>query len=130
MNKLLRANNQISTTLQRQPSGAAAAAAATAVLGIGLGTGDKLICFIKSVFKRCDKRVARNQKNIIQAMAYVQYVTHHVEQITKQNNENFYVVSGEQEAIKEAQNEIIETQNRNTELLKDNSRRCDKTNIT
>ena len=49
-------------------------------------------------------------------MAYLQYLTDHVEQITIQNNEKFYVVSGELKAIKEAQNEIIETQNRNWEL--------------
>ena len=49
-------------------------------------------------------------------MAYLQYLTDHVEQITTQNNEKFYVVSGELKAIKEAQNEIIETQNRNWEL--------------
>ena len=114
MNTLLRANSQTSTTLQRQPRGAAAAAAA--VLGIGIGTGDKLLCFIKSVFGGCDKRVARNQKNIRQAMAYLQYLTDHVEQITIQNNEKFYVVSGQLKAIKEAQNETIETQNRNWEL--------------
>ena len=74
MNTLLRANSQTSTTLQRQPRGAAAAAAA--VLGIGIGTGDKLLCFIKSVFGGCDKRVARNQKNIRQAMAYLQSYSH------------------------------------------------------
>ena len=49
-------------------------------------------------------------------MAYLQYLTDHVEQITIQNNEKFYVVSGELKVIKEAQNEIIETQNRNWEL--------------
>ena len=114
MNTLLRANIQTSTTLQKQSRDAAAAAAATAVLGIG--TGDKLLCFDKSVFGGCDKRVARNQKNIRQAMAYIQYLTDHGEQITIQNNEKFYVVSGELKAIKEAQNEIIETQNRNWEL--------------
>ena len=116
MNTLLRANSQTSTTLQRQPRGAAATTEAAAALGIGIGTGDKLLCFINSVFGGCDKRVARNQKNIRQAMAYLQYLTDHGEQITIQNDEKFYVVSGELKAIKEAQNEIIETQNRNWEL--------------
>ena len=116
LNTLLRANSQNSATLQRQPRGAASATAAAAVLGMGVGTGDKLLCFIKSVFGGCDKRVARNQKNIRQAMAYLQYLTDHVERITIQNNEKFYVVLGELKAIKEAQKEIIETQNRNWEL--------------
>ena len=68
------------------------------------------------MFGGCDKRVAKNQKNIRQAMAYLQHLTNHVKQITIQNNEKFYVLSGELKAIKEAQNEIIETQNRNWEL--------------
>ena len=78
---------------------AAAAAAAAAVLGIGIGAGEK-----------------RNQENIRQAMAYLQYLTDHVEQITTSQNEKFFVVSGELKAIKEAQDEIIKTQNRNWEL--------------
>ena len=49
-------------------------------------------------------------------MAFLQYLTDHVEQITIQINENFYVVSGDLKATKEAQN-IIETQNRNWELV-------------
>ena len=119
MNTLLRANSQTSTTLQRQPRGAAAAAAADTLLGIGIGTGDKLLCFITSVFGGCDKKVARNKKNIRQAMAYIHYLTDHVEQITFQNNEKIYVVSGELKAIKETQNEISETQNRNWELAEE-----------
>ena len=86
MNTLLRANSQASTTLQRQPRGAAAAAVSAAVLWIEIGAGEKLICFIKSLFGGCDKRVARNQKNIRQAMAYLQHLTDHVKQITIQNN--------------------------------------------
>ena len=117
MNTLLRVTCQTSSTLQRQPRGAAAAAAAKAVLGIGIRT-DKLLCFIKSVLGECDKRVARNQKNIRQAKAYLQYVTDHVEEIKIRNNEKLYVVSGELEAIKEAQNEMIETQKRNREIAK------------
>ena len=108
INTLLRANIQTSTTLQKQSRDAAAV--------LGIGTGDNLLCFNKSMFGGCDKRVARNQKNIRQAMAYIQYLTDHVEQITIQNNEKFYFVTGELKAIKEAQNEIIGTQNRNWEL--------------
>ena len=113
MSQLLRSHAATDTTFSRKPR---AAAAAAAVLGIGIGAGDKLLCFIKSVFGGCDKRVKRNQENIRQAMAYLQYLTEHVEQITTSQNEKFFVVSGELKAIKEAQDEIIKTQNRNWEL--------------
>ena len=73
-------------------------AAAAAVLGIGIGA-EKLLCFIKSVFGGCDNRVKRNQENIRQAMAYLQYVTEHVGQITTSQTENFFMVSGELKAI-------------------------------
>ena len=95
MSQLLRSHAATDTTFSRKPRAAAAAAAAAAVLGIGIGAGDKLLCFIKSVFGGCDKRVKRNQENIRQAMAYLQYLTEHVEQITTSQNEKFFVVSGE-----------------------------------
>ena len=57
----------------------------------------------------------RNQTNIRQAMAYLQCLTDHNEQISVQNNEKFYVVSSELKAIKETQNETIKTQSRNWE---------------
>ena len=47
-------------------------------------------------------------------MAYLQYLTEHVEQITTSQNEKFFEVSGELKA--EAQDEIIKTQNRKWEL--------------
>ena len=107
----LRAHAATDTTFSRKPRTAAAA-----VLGIGIGAGQKLLCFIKSVFGGCDKRVKRNQENIRQAMVYLQYLTEHVEQITTSQNEKFFVVLGELKATKEAQDEIIKTQNRNWEL--------------
>ena len=113
MSQLLRSHAATKTTISRKPR---AAAAAAAVLGIGIGAGDKLLCFIKSVFGGCGKRVKRNQENSRQAMAYLQYLTEHVKQITTSQKEKFFVVSGELKAIKEAQDEIIKTQNRNCEL--------------
>ena len=59
MNTLPKANSRMSSNL-RQPRGTTDAALAAAVLGIG--AGDKLLCFIKSVFGGCDKRIARNQE--------------------------------------------------------------------
>ena len=46
-------------------------------------------------------------------MNYLQYLTDHVEKTTVQHNEKFYVVSGEHKATKEAQYELIKTQNHN-----------------
>ena len=43
-------------------------------------------------------------------MNYLQYLTDHVEEITVQHNDKFYVIFGELKAIKEAQYEKIETQ--------------------
>ena len=86
MNTLPKANSRMSSNL-RQPRGTTAAAVAAAVLGIGIGAGDKLLCFIKSVFDGCDKRIARNQKYINLAMNYLQYLTDHVQEFTVQNNE-------------------------------------------
>ena len=113
MSQLLRSHAATDTNFSCKPR---AAAAAPAVLGIGIGAGDQLLCFIKSVFGGCDKRLKRNQENIIQAMAYLQYLTEHVEQTTTSQKEKFFEVSGELKAIKEAQDEIIKTQNRNWEL--------------
>ena len=116
MLQLLCSHAGTGATFSRKPRAAAAAALATAVLARGIGAGDKLLWFIKSVFGGCDKRIKRNQENIRQAMAYLQYLTtEHVEQISTKENEKFFVVSGELKAIKEAQDEIIKTQNRNWE---------------
>ena len=92
MNTLLRENSHTSSNLQRHPRAAAAL--------------PKLLCFIKSVFGGCDKRVAGNQENLKRAKKYYQCLTDHC---TIQCY--FYVVSGEM--IREAQCKIIETQNRN-----------------
>ena len=48
-------------------------------------------------------------------MNYLQYSIVHVEEVTVQHNEKLYV-SGELKAIKEAQYEVKEKQNRNWEL--------------
>ena len=54
MSQLSRSDSGTDTTFSGKPR--AFAAAAAAVLGIGIGAGDKLLCFIKSVFGGCDKR--------------------------------------------------------------------------
>ena len=54
MSQLLRSHDATDTNFSCKPS---AAAAAPAVLGIGIGAGDKLLCFIKSAFGGCDKRL-------------------------------------------------------------------------
>ena len=125
MNTLLNANSQTNSNLQRQrqPQGSAAVAA---ILGSGIRAGDKLPCFIKSVYGGCDKRAARNQENIKRAMNYFQYLTDHVEKTNIQYNEKFYVVSGELEAINEAQYELIETQNRNWDFAESKLGLCDR----
>ena len=82
MSQLLRSHAVTDTTFSRKLRDADVAAAAAAVLGIGVCAGDKLLCFINIVFGGCDNRIKRNQENIRQALAYLQYLTEHVEQIT------------------------------------------------
>ena len=43
-------------------------------------------------------------------MAYLQYLSEHVEQITTNQKKKFFLVFGELKALKEAQDEIIKTQ--------------------
>ena len=52
-------------------------------------------------------------------MKYLKYLSDEVETIRTNNSEEFYVVSSELKAIKEAQDNIIETQNRNWQLASD-----------
>ena len=64
MSRHLRSHAETDTTFCGKPGAVAAAAAAAAALGIDIGAGDKLLCFRKSVFGGCDKRIKRNQENI------------------------------------------------------------------
>ena len=105
----------------RRPRAAAAITVAT-LAGIGLFGGGIMMgsndnCGLAGVFGTCRDEAKENAANIEVLGLHATHLSEFVEEIANEANEKFYLVHNELAAIRQSQEEMIQTQSANWEII-------------
>ena len=96
---------------------AALAVGAIGPFGGGILMGQSEGCGLKGIFGSCQDRAKVNAQNIANLADFADELALDVHRLRTDSNEKFFMVSKELQAIKQAQNEMLEIQNQNWNII-------------
>ena len=118
----LQNSDEIRGTNNRVKRGAHVAVAAMAGIGLfgsGVLMGNGGGCGLSGIFGSCQDRAKENAANIDRLYSFTSSLTDYVMQIKTATDEKFFLVGNELKEIRETQNQMIETQNKNWAIIEE-----------
>ena len=118
----LQNGDEIRGTNSRVKRGAHVAVAAMAGIGLfgsGVLMGNGGGCGLSGIFGSCQDRAKENAANIDRLYSFTSSLTDYVMQMKTGTDEKFFLVGNELKEIRETQNQMIETQNKNWAIIEE-----------
>ena len=93
------------------------AMAGIGLFGSGIAMGSSGGCGLAGVFGTCQDQASTNAANIEHLRTLTSVLTSFVSRMNTENNEKFFIVKNKLEEIEKNQKQMVETQNKNWEVL-------------
>ena len=115
-------HEQQQTSNLRQKRAPALAIAALASVGLfegGILLGKTADCGLRGIFWSCNDKSKENAENIVRLSDFASQIAENVYTFAENLDKKFFVVPSELSSTKQAQDEMIQTQNRNWEVIRE-----------
>ena len=104
---------------KRAPALAIAALVSVGLFGGGILLGKTADCGLRGIFGSCNDKSKENGENIVRLSDFASQIAENVYTLAENLDEKFFMVTSELNSIKQAQDEMIQIQNRNWEVIQE-----------